>query len=81
MALVLESAKKIRFFYFFIEKTATRYTLFARYISGAHCKYLVPILLEVVLTEGNIHGLPGLHSEPDMSLQPLILLQYLIQQT
>ena len=37
MALVLESAKKIRFFYFFIEKTATRYTLFARYISGAHC--------------------------------------------
>ena len=38
MALGLESAKKNPiFFYFFIEKTATRYTLFARYISGAHC--------------------------------------------
>ena len=40
MALVLESAKKIWFFYFFIEKTATRYTLFARYILGAHCNVI-----------------------------------------
>ena len=46
MALVLESAKKIRFFYFFIEKTATRYTLFARYILGAHCNFPDKIKLQ-----------------------------------